>query len=97
MHKTKHNKEMQPWYDQVHEVFETVTKHISLCIKVFYRFFLLVCIGLQLSRTLKIKNMRFMNLMMVYDFIQVPGIKVDYLTKDGYFSKQQGFIMIYLL
>jgi hypothetical protein len=56
-------------YDQVHEVFKTVTKHISLCVKVFYRFFHLVCIDLQLSETLKINNMRFMILMMVSDFL----------------------------
>jgi hypothetical protein len=35
--------------------------------------------------------------MMFSDFIQVQGIQGDYLTKDGYFSKQEGFIMIYLL
>jgi hypothetical protein len=56
-------------YDQVHEVFKTVTKHISLCVKVFYRFFHLVCINLQFSETLKINNMRFMILMMVLDFL----------------------------
>jgi hypothetical protein len=38
-----------------------------------------------------------MNLMMVSNFIQVQGTKRDYLTKDDYFSKQEEFIMIYLL
>jgi hypothetical protein len=31
------------------------------------------------------------------DFLQVQGIKRGYLTKDDYVSKQEGFIMIYLL
>jgi hypothetical protein len=38
-----------------------------------------------------------MNLMMISDFIQVQGIKREYLTKDNYFSKQVGFIKINLL
>jgi hypothetical protein len=37
-----------------------------------------------------------MNLMVVSDFIQVQGSNWNYLTKDGYLSKQEGFTMIYL-
>jgi hypothetical protein len=33
---------------------------------------------------------------MFSDFIQVQGIKGYYLTKDGYFSKHEGFTVIYL-
>jgi hypothetical protein len=35
--------------------------------------------------------------MMIYDFLQVQGIKRGYLTKDDYLSKQKEFIMIYPL
>jgi hypothetical protein len=31
--------------------------------------------------------MRFMDLMVISYFLQVQGIKRDYLTKDDYFSK----------
>jgi hypothetical protein len=37
-----------------------------------------------------------MTLVMFDDFMQVQGIKGDYLTKGGYFSKQEGFTVIYL-
>jgi hypothetical protein len=33
-----------------------------------------------------------MNLLTISDFLKVQGIKRDYLKKDGYFSKQDGFI-----
>jgi hypothetical protein len=41
--------------------------------------------------------MRSMNLTMVYDFLQVIGIKRSYSTKDDYFSKYIQFTTIYLL
>jgi hypothetical protein len=50
-----------------------------------------------LTKHLKINNMRFMTQMMVSDYIKVRGSKRKYLTKDGYFSQQEGFTMIYLL
>jgi hypothetical protein len=50
-----------------------------------------------LTKHLKINNMRFMTLLTNSDFLQVQGIKRGYLTKDDYVSKQEGFIMIYLL
>jgi hypothetical protein len=37
-----------------------------------------------------------MNLLTISEFLQVQDIKREYLTKDGYFSKQEGFTMIYL-
>jgi hypothetical protein len=43
------------------------------------------------------KHMRFMTLLTISHFLQVQCIKRDYLTKDDYFSKQEGFIIIYLL
>jgi hypothetical protein len=48
-----------------------------------------------LTKHMKINNMRFMTLLMIYHFIQVQSIKRYYLTKYGYFSKQEKFIMIY--
>jgi hypothetical protein len=38
-----------------------------------------------------------MNLLTISDFIQVQGIKSQYLTKDGYFSEKEEFAMIYVL
>jgi hypothetical protein len=38
-----------------------------------------------------------MNLMVVSDFIQVQGSKWNNFTKDGNFSKEEGFTKIYLL
>jgi hypothetical protein len=36
-----------------------------------------------------------MTLLVIYHFIQVQGVKRYYLTKYGYFSKQEKLITIY--
>jgi hypothetical protein len=51
-----------------------------------------------LTKHLKtINNMRFINLIMLYDFIQVLNIKRRLSTKDEHFSKHILFTMIYFL
>jgi uncharacterized membrane protein YbaN (DUF454 family) len=47
-----------------------------------------------LGKHSKINNIRFMTLMMIYDFLQVQGNKRGYLIKYDYFSKQEEIIMI---
>jgi hypothetical protein len=37
----------------------------------------------------KTNNIRFMNLIKVYDYLQVLGINTGLTTKDDYFSKQE--------
>jgi hypothetical protein len=38
-----------------------------------------------------------MNLLAISKFLLVQDFKREYLTKDKYFSKKEGFTMIYLL
>jgi hypothetical protein len=55
----------------------------------FYPLFPCFLIIRNLTKHLKINNMRFMNLMMIYYFIQVQGSKRGYLTKDDYFLNRK--------
>jgi hypothetical protein len=72
------------------------TTHINPY-KVFYQITLSFSIYYYLTKHEKIYNMRFMILIMLYDFIHVLNIKRRLSTNDGHFSKYILFTMIYLL
>jgi hypothetical protein len=76
---------------------KTVITSVITLLKCFITYFHAFLITSNLIKHLTINDMVFMTLLMVSNFIKVQGSKRDYLTKDGYFSKQEGFIMIYLL
>jgi hypothetical protein len=68
---------------------KTVTTGILNQHKGFINYFHAFQINRNLTKHLKINNMRFMNLMVISDVLQVQGIKRDYLIKDDYFSKHE--------